>query len=83
VVFAAIIPVAPTTGASINPARTIGPMLIQQLWGGTVHWTQLPVYLAAELLAGVAAAKAYVAISRTPAEAQVPNNIADLVAAEA
>ena len=83
VVFAAIIPVAPTTGASINPARTIGPMLIQQLWGGTVHWTQLPVYLAAELLAGVAAAKAYVAISRTPAEAQVPNNVADLVAAEA
>ena len=37
VVFAAIIPVAPTTGASINPARTLGPMLVQQLAGGTVH----------------------------------------------
>jgi len=47
VVFAAIIPVAPTTGASINRARTIGPMLIQQIWGGTVHWSQLPVYLLA------------------------------------
>jgi glycerol uptake facilitator protein len=34
VVFAAIIPVAPTTGASINPARTFGPMLVQQLAGG-------------------------------------------------
>ena len=53
VVFAAIIPVAPTTGASINPARTFGPMLVQQLAGGAVQWGQLPVYLAAELLAGV------------------------------
>ena len=34
VVFAAIIPVAPTTGASINPARTFGPMLVQQIAGG-------------------------------------------------
>jgi len=68
VVFAAIIPVAPTTGASINPARTVGPMLVQQLAGGTVHWNQLPVYLAAELLAGVLAALAYVLISRTRAD---------------
>ena len=36
VVFAAIIPVAPTTGASINPARTTGPMLVQQILGGEV-----------------------------------------------
>lgn len=68
VVFAAIIPVAPTTGAAINPARTLGPMLIQQLAGGTVQWQQLPVYLAAQLLAGVLAALAYVAISRTRAD---------------
>ena len=54
VVFAAIIPVAPATGASINPARTFGPMLVQQIAGGTVKWGQLPVYLAAELLAGAA-----------------------------
>ena len=47
VVFAAIIPVAPATGASINPARTVGPMLVQQLAGGEVKWAQLPVYLAA------------------------------------
>jgi glycerol uptake facilitator protein len=83
VVFAVIIPVAPTTGASINPARTIGPMLIQQLWGGTVHWTQLPVYLIAELLAGAAAGVAFAAISRTPADEQVPDTVADLVTAEA
>jgi len=68
VVFAAIIPVAPATGASINPARTFGPMLVQQLAGGSVKWGQLPVYLAAELLAGALAALAYGVLSRTPAD---------------
>jgi glycerol uptake facilitator protein len=82
VVFAAIIPVAPTTGASINPARTFGPMLIQQFWGGTVHWTQLPVYLAAELLAGAAAAWTFVAISQTSVDHRVPDTAADLVSVE-
>src|SRR5215207_1485794 len=72
VVFAAIIPVAPTTGASINPARTFGPMLVQQIAGGSVSWSQLPVYLAAEFLAGALAALAYVAISRTRADALPP-----------
>ena len=68
VVFAVIIPVAPATGASINPARTIGPMLVQQVAGGDVKWVQLPVYLAAELLAGVVAAFAFGFLSRTPAD---------------
>jgi len=71
VVFAAIIPVAPTTGASINPARTFGPMLVQQLAGGTLKWEQLPVYLAAELLAGVLAALAYQALVKGTDEADV------------
>ncbi len=69
VVFAAIIPVAPTTGASINPARTFGPMLVQQIAGGTVKWEQLPVYLLAEFLAGVVAAIAYTALVRGSDEA--------------
>jgi glycerol uptake facilitator protein len=68
VVFGAIVPVAPATGASINPARTFGPMLVQQLAGGSVSWSQLPVYLLAELAAGAAAGLVYLAISRTAAE---------------
>ncbi len=74
VVFAAIIPVAPTTGASINPARTFGPMLVQQLAGGSVNWGQLPVYLAAELLAGAVAALVYVALVKGSDPADVPEN---------
>jgi glycerol uptake facilitator protein len=74
VVFAAIIPVAPATGASINPARTIGPMLVQQLAGGDVKWEQLPVYLFAEILAGVLAGLAYVGLTReTSAEVVEPD----------
>ena len=71
VVFAAIIPVAPATGASINPARTVGPMLVQQLAGGAVKWSQLPVYLVAELLAGAVAALLYGVLTRTPADRAV------------
>ncbi len=68
VVFAVIIPVAPATGAAINPARTVGPMLVQQLAGGEVQWNQLPVYVVAQLLAGVVAALAFGLIARTPAD---------------
>jgi len=69
VVFAAIIPVAPATGASLNPARTLGPMIFDQIAGGSVHWYQLPFYLCGEFLAGALAALAYAVISRTPADA--------------
>lgn len=68
VVFAAIIPVAPATGAAINPARTFGPMLVQEIAGGSVEWGQLPVYAAAQLLAGVAAALLYGVMTITPAD---------------
>ena len=68
VVFAAIIPVASTTGASINPARTTGPMIVQSILGGQVHWEQWWVYVVAELLAGVAAALLFGVISRTQAD---------------
>jgi glycerol uptake facilitator protein len=74
-VFAAIIPVAPATGASINPARTFGPMLVQQIAGGTVHWNQLPVYLIAEFVGATTAGLAYgvVATARAAARQTVPS----------
>ena len=72
-VFAIIIPVAPATAASINPARTLGPMITGELFGGTVHWGQLPVYLAAEVIGAVVAGLLYVALNK--AVAAVPAEI--------
>ena len=73
-VFAAIIPVAPATGASINPARTLGPMLVQQIAGGSVQWGQLPVYLLAEFVGALAAGFLYGAMVavRSTASAVAP-----------
>jgi glycerol uptake facilitator protein len=66
-VFAAIIPVAPATGAAINPARVVGPMVVLRAFDGTVHWAQLPTYVVAELAAGVAAGVTYTLVSRSRA----------------
>jgi glycerol uptake facilitator protein len=79
VVFAAIIPVAPATSAAINPARVFGPMLVLQIFGGTVHWAQLPVYVAAEISAGVAAAALYTLLARTSLDRKVTLPTEDFV----
>ncbi|SEG76778.1 glycerol uptake facilitator protein [Actinacidiphila yanglinensis] len=76
-VFAVIIPVGPATGAAINPARAVGPMVVGALYDGTVHWGQLPVYVVAEVAGGVLAGCCYVALNarRThavPAASTVP-----------
>jgi glycerol uptake facilitator protein len=65
VVFAAIIVVAPATSASINPARTIGPMIILALFKGSVAWYQLPAYLLGEFAGALLAGLSYVALART------------------
>jgi len=71
VVFAAIIPVAPATAAAINPARVVGPMLVLQFFGGAVQWAQMPVYVSAEVSAGVAAAAVYTLLARTALDRKV------------
>lgn len=64
-VFAIIIVVAPATSASINPARTLGPMVALQALGGSVAWSQLPAYLIGEFVGGLIGAVTYLAAART------------------
>ncbi|MGW1752253.1 MIP/aquaporin family protein [Streptomyces sp. NPDC002092] len=80
-VFAIIMVVAPATSASINPARTIGPMLVGQVFNGTVHWNQLPVYLIAEVVGAVAAGFLYVALNARRGIPTIPESTPEPVAA--
>ena len=43
-------------------------MLVQQLLGGTVQWEQWPVYVIAEITAGIAAGLLFGLVSRTRAD---------------
>ncbi|MET8677412.1 MIP/aquaporin family protein [Streptomyces sp. NPDC004647] len=63
-VFAIAVAVGPVTGAALNPARTLGPLVTAALWGGTVDWSQLPVYLLAQIVGGLLAGRTYVVVSR-------------------
>ncbi|OPY28788.1 MAG: putative aquaporin AqpM [Methanocella sp. PtaU1.Bin125] len=47
------------TGASLNPARTFGPYLLETLFGGSNLWWQFPIYVAGPVLGAVAAAFLY------------------------
>jgi glycerol uptake facilitator protein len=70
-VAAAIMLIAPQTGGSLNPARTTGPDVVLALWGGSVHWAQLPLYWVAPALGAVAAALLYDVVAE-PRAAEKP-----------
>src|SRR5690349_15080980 len=61
VVFAVITVVGPVTGAALNPARYLGPMVARAVVGGGngLLWQQVPTYFVATFLAGLLAAAAY------------------------
>src|SRR5256886_11557052 len=61
IVFAVITVVGPVTGAALNPARYLGPMVARAALGAGkgLLWGQVPVYLAATFAAGLLAAGAY------------------------
>jgi glycerol uptake facilitator protein len=69
VVFAIIIILGPATGAAINPARYMGAFFMQDSFGGTVSWVQLPAYVIGEVIGGVLGGLAYVGIARVRKDA--------------
>jgi glycerol uptake facilitator protein len=64
-VAAAILLIAPQTGGSLNPARTFGPYLSLAIFGGSVPWSDLGVYLVGPLVGGAAAVLLYDFIAQT------------------
>jgi len=60
-VFAGALVTGPLTGGSFNPARTLGPALVGDVW--TSHW----LYWAAPVLGMVAAMRVYDALRGAPA----------------
>jgi len=67
VVFAVITVVGPVTGAALNPARYIGPMIARATLGGGkgLLWNQVPVYFIATFAAGLVAAAFYAYLGAT------------------
>ncbi|OLE21713.1 MAG: hypothetical protein AUG44_26760, partial [Actinobacteria bacterium 13_1_20CM_3_71_11] len=61
IVFAVITVAGPVTGAALNPARYLGPMIARAAVGGGrgLLWGQVPTYLIATFAAGLLAAAAY------------------------
>lgn len=80
VVGALVITLGATSAASINPAANFGPMLALQIFGGSVLWEQLPVYVIAQLIGGVAAALVYQTLPprELPAVSVAKNEVATL-----
>jgi glycerol uptake facilitator protein len=69
VVFAVITVVGPVTGAALNPARYIGPMIASAVLGGKgLLWNQVPVYFIATFVGGLLAAAVYAYVGATKPE---------------
>jgi glycerol uptake facilitator protein len=77
VVFAVITVVGPVTGAALNPARYLGPMVARAMVGGGkgLLWEQVPTYFIATFAAGLLAAAVYAylgAVRTVPVAATQP-----------
>jgi glycerol uptake facilitator protein len=59
IVYGVIILVGPITGAALNPAREIGPNIVQSLIGASTKWEQLPVYIVGPIAGGLIGAFLY------------------------
>ena len=63
-VAAVIIVLGAFTGASINPARTFGPYLMDTLLGGSNLWGFFPIYLVGPIVGAILAALVYTYLAK-------------------
>ncbi|HEV2236643.1 MAG TPA: MIP/aquaporin family protein [Ktedonobacterales bacterium] len=59
VVVAIIMTLGPVTNASLNPARSFGPVLVRTLFGGPSAWGQYWVYVVGPVLGAIAGGMTY------------------------
>ncbi|HKO27072.1 MAG TPA: MIP/aquaporin family protein [Solirubrobacteraceae bacterium] len=76
-----IMVIGPISGGSVNPARTFGPYLATDIFGGSTPWSEFWVYWAGPLVGGALAALAYDLIAQperaaAAAEAEIPQGTA-------
>ena len=56
------------SGASFNPARTLGPYIANSLFGGPDLWRQLPIYVVGPLIGTIIAAFTYTYLTETKSD---------------
>lgn len=67
-VVVAIMVIGPLTGGSINPARSFGPFLVNDLFGGSTPWSDYWVYAVGPIVGGSLAAVCYQLLARPTAK---------------
>ncbi len=65
------------TGASINPARTFGPYLMDMVLGGANLWAYYPIYLIGPVLGAICAAFAYAYLAKGSGVCELPQPFND------
>jgi glycerol uptake facilitator protein len=71
-VAAVIVVLGAFTGASINPARTFGPYLMDMILGGVNLWAYFPIYLVGPILGAICAAFAYAYLAKDSGVCELP-----------
>jgi glycerol uptake facilitator protein len=66
-VAAEIMVIGPFTGGSVNPARTFGPYLVNQIFGGSTPWSEYWVYVVGPLVGAAVATLCYDFLARPAA----------------
>ena len=76
-VAAVIVVLGAFTGASINPARTFGPYLMDTLLGGANLWGFFPIYLIGPIVGAICAAFAYAYLAKGSGVCELPQPFND------